>query len=195
MRYGIPQHILNVDCNGEFDKVNFLASIEERRAFEERQKNQIESAYLPFETSVPRRVESGNVMGTQSSRGCTVTSNDVLIGKGGYRQRHPANARLSQLIEMNRADYASASKLEKTVISMSIVRTVKESKARFLKRPDRNSDEWVEISDLEARQAVSHRLRNKPPRQIKKPIFSLLEEEEAVPDMAIDEGHRKRVKG
>ena len=55
---------------------------------------------------------------------------------------------------------------------MSIVNSVKDAGGRFLKRRNKKSDEWIEVSDMEARDAISHRLRNQAPQpKVPEPIL------------------------
>ena len=85
---------------------------------------------------------------------------DVLLGKGGYRKHHPGNSRLTEIIQKQMRAYQMASRFEKSCIALCVVKVFKESGGRFLKRDSNNKDEWNEIGDMEARDAVTQRFRN-----------------------------------
>ena len=88
---------------------------------------------------------------------------DVLLGRGDYRF-HPGNSRLSDMIRKKRDDYQSGSKLDKTCISMLTVEYIKQSGGRFMKRRNKGSKDWLEVTDMEARRLVVHRFRVKSPK-------------------------------
>jgi hypothetical protein len=164
MRFGIPQGILPIDSCGNFKMDEFLDSLEEIKRFEKHEEpKHLETPVVEAEpiTSSPVVVDDVNTIKLARN---AIGSKDVLLGRGGYRHSHPANAELSEMIDKHREAYQSSSRFEKTCISMSIVNMIKDGNGRFLKRRNKKSDEWIQVSDMEARDAISHRLRNQAPQ-------------------------------
>lgn len=112
---------------------------------------------------------------------------DVLCGRDKMSHAHSGNKRFRQIIEMHREGYQTASCREKkTSITCQIVKTIRDSEGRFLKRDD-ETGEWSDVGDDYAREKVSHALRSaKDPNRpkIKKqrvvPKFVPSPEQEAV---------------
>ena len=179
MRFGIPQHILGIDNSGNYMKEKFVAMIEQRRLLE---KQLQPSTIVQGDFLQPPTLPNGGVI---------VTDLDVLLGKGGCRQKHPGNAKLSELIELKRSVYQQCSdRFEKSKVSFSIVREIKASGGRLLKRRGKTGDAcWFEISDKEARDAISHRLRNAIPRRLRVDPKSLFETQ---PDHVDSAGERRK---
>ena len=183
MRFGLPQVVFPVDAFGDLKKNDFILGMNKIGHLEKINALRVgDQTGLQTNNDGLRGITEEQthevVQLIQSSKAeekvtrvqtkpSSYTSKDVLLEKGGCRQKHPANAFLSELVEMKRSAYQNASKFEKTCISMSIVKLVKEADGRFLKRRDRCSNDWVEICDKEARKAISHRLRNEAPRRLK----------------------------
>ena len=102
--------------------------------------------------------------------GCP-TSCDVLFGRGKPFQSHPGNIRLHKIVDLYKARYSQARRHKKTEMAEEIVQIIKcggggsagsagsgsTMAGRFLKRLD--DDVWVEVSDIVAREKVSHALR------------------------------------
>jgi hypothetical protein len=82
---------------------------------------------------------------------------DVLLGRGKFCQEHIGNVRYRHLVEKYVARYDEAAKDEKTVLSMMIIRMIKESTGRFLKE---DGAAWVEADDSVARTKVSQFFRS-----------------------------------
>ena len=210
MRYGIPQDILTIDSCGSLKEQKFLALVEQQRLLEEMdQRDEETRSSIDMTNGALEQPEAAKstIRTTAELTGLvvSVTAKDVLLGKGGCRQKHPANARLSELIEINRLSYQSSpSKVVKSNISMSIVQVIKAHDGRFLKRRGNLDDDcWFEISDKEARDAISHRLRNKVPRRVNRGGLSVEQNftngvhGSSVPDnftFLMTEGSRKRAK-
>lgn len=76
--------------------------------------------------------------------------NDVLSGRGGGTNVHPGNRNFRDLINLHRRAYLKARKNDKPAISRAIVRSIRESNGRFLKK-DEKSGLWFEIGDDAAR--------------------------------------------
>ena len=107
---------------------------------------------------------------------------DVVLGRGRPYQGYPGNMRLATFIDQQRAQYQSLDRLNKTHLSLEVVRMIKNSGGRFLKRCDDDSGRWWEVPDDVAREKVSHGFRTKTRRR------SLSYESES------DSNFRKRVK-
>lgn len=87
---------------------------------------------------------------------------DVLCGRGGGTNVHPGNKLFRDLINSHRREYLRAKKNDKPDISRSIVRTIRETGGRFLKR-DEKAGLWFEIGDDGAREKTSQALRQRAP--------------------------------
>ena len=88
-----------------------------------------------------------------------------MLGRGKQYQDYPGNAKLFELVEKYRQPYINAeSNFEKSFINQLIVKLVKESNGRFLKR-EKNSDGhdaiggWIEVSDEVALTKVGRNYR------------------------------------
>ncbi|KAL3822343.1 hypothetical protein ACHAXA_002658 [Cyclostephanos tholiformis] len=99
------------------------------------------------------------------------TRDDVLCGRGGGTNVHPGNRRFRDLVNANRLAYLGARKNDKPDISRSIVRTIRESNGRFLRRDGKRGYLWFEIGDDGAREKTSQALRQRAP-EMKKMLFS-----------------------
>jgi hypothetical protein len=98
-------------------------------------------------TSIPGRV------------GLTPSPDDVLFGRGRAVIDHPGNARFRQIIDLYMNKYEASGRLQKTCIAEIIVRMVKDSSGRFLKKGDDGA--WDEAADATARKKVAHAFRNR----------------------------------
>ena len=108
----------------------------------------------------------------------TYTDNDVLSGRGGGTNIHPGNRNFRDLINLHRRAYLKARKNDKPAISRAIVKTIRASKGRFLKR-DEKSGLWFEIGDDAAREKTSQALRQRAP-EMRKLLFDTEQEEARV---------------
>jgi hypothetical protein len=93
------------------------------------------------------------------SLGPAPNQDDVLFGRGKTVVEHPGNTRFRQVVDVYMNQYEAAGRLEKTCIAEIIVRMVKDSSGRFLKRED--GGEWEEVDDATARKKVAHAFRNR----------------------------------
>ena len=107
---------------------------------------------------------------------------DVVLGRGRPYQVYPGNIRLAAFIDQQRAKYQTLDRLNKTHLSLEIVRMIKNSGGRFLKRCDDDSGKWWEVPDDVAREKIGHGFRTKTRRR------SLGDESE------IDSNFKKRIK-
>jgi len=99
----------------------------------------------------------------------TFEENDVLSGRGGGTNVHPGNRNFRDLINLHRRSYLKARKNDKPAISRAIVRAIRESGGRFLKKGNK-SDLWFEIGDDAAREKTSQALRQRAP-EMRKLLF------------------------
>lgn len=101
--------------------------------------------------------------------------NDVLSGRGGGTNVHPGNRNFRDLINLHRRAYLKARKNDKPAISRAIVRAIRESGGRFLKKQNKSSL-WFEIGDDAAREKTSQALRQRAP-EMRKLLFDTEREE------------------
>lgn len=104
--------------------------------------------------------------------------NDVLSGRGGGTNVHPGNRNFRDLINLHRRSYLKARKNDKPAISRAIVRAIRESGGRFLKKKEK-SNLWFEIGDDAAREKTSQALRQRAP-EMRKLLFDTEREARAV---------------
>jgi hypothetical protein len=83
---------------------------------------------------------------------------DVLLGRGRPYQDHPGNIRMASRIDGLRGEYHFAPRMKKKEMSELVVKRIKESSGRFLKRsPSLNA--WEEVNDSVARGKASQGFR------------------------------------
>lgn len=92
----------------------------------------------------------------------TFADNDVLSGRGGGTNVHPGNRTFRDLINAHRREYLKAKKNDKPAISRAIVKIIRDSGGRFLKKAGKTNS-WVEIGDTLAREKTSQALRQRAP--------------------------------
>ena len=85
---------------------------------------------------------------------------DVLLGRGILCQEHFGNKVLHELIAKYFDEYDSAERNEKSALSEMVMSVVRQSSGRFLKCSE-DSGMWVEVTDKEAKEKVSHGFRRK----------------------------------
>ena len=78
--------------------------------------------------------------------------NDVLSGRGGGTNVPPGNRNFRDLINHHRRAYLKARKNDKPAISRAIVRSIRKTNGKFLKKDDK-SGLWFEIGDDAARES------------------------------------------
>jgi hypothetical protein len=84
---------------------------------------------------------------------------DILCGQSRICANHTGNRRFQVILDIYAQKYdGSSSKQEKMSLTKEIVACIQESGGRFLKYQD---GVWTEISDVTARDKVSHALRTK----------------------------------
>jgi hypothetical protein len=85
-------------------------------------------------------------------------SKDVLIGRGQPYRDLPGNAVWDRAIQALCERYRDSKMFEKTFLSMDVVKTVKDTGARFL---ERDSDGWKVLDDIVARKKTAVAFRNR----------------------------------
>lgn len=91
-----------------------------------------------------------------------ISSKDVLFGRGKHHRDHPGNAQMRNLTRAFYPAYiACQDRDEKTHITKCIVDSIRLHGGRFLKY-DKEGQCWVVVSEEEARQKVSHAIRDDP---------------------------------
>jgi hypothetical protein len=96
----------------------------------------------------------------RSSGGYQPTASDVLCGRGQTNVSHDGNQRFRASIGLHLDSYLAAkNRLGKTLLVAEIVKRVRESGGKFLKK-DRKSGEWFDIGDKQACEKVGHALRD-----------------------------------
>ncbi len=90
-----------------------------------------------------------------------INSNDVLLGRGGNSFRHAGNKKFRDLANSLAERYCDSSKLQKSEISRTMIRHVKnlDPPGRFLKKNTAN-DKWEQVDDSVAREKASQTLRD-----------------------------------
>eukprot|EP00934_Nitzschia_sp_Nitz4_P001669 Nitzschia sp. Nitz4//scaffold83_size84149//45259//46973//NITZ4_005174-RA/size84149-processed-gene-0.97-mRNA-1//-1//CDS//3329558947//1669//frame0 len=87
-------------------------------------------------------------------------SQDVLFGKTAKALNNPGNLRAHQLVNEYFEEYEKGFKPEKTRIANQIVTKIQELGGRFLKKSKVGLGTWEVVSDVAAREKVSHWLRH-----------------------------------
>lgn len=99
----------------------------------------------------------------------TFDDNDVLSGRGGGTNIHPGNRNFRDLINMHRRAYLKATKNDKPAISRAVVRAIRETGGKFLKKNEKEG-QWYEIGDDAAREKASQAFRQRAP-EMRKLLF------------------------
>lgn len=138
-------------------------------------KQRTEDSLLPTltldvdETNAPAPVPA-------SKEGLTFfEDNDVLSGRGGGTNCHPGNRNFRDLINLHRRAYLKARNNDKSAISRAVVRSIRETGGRFI-RKDKNEGLWFEIGDDAAREKTGQALRQRAP-EMRKLLFDTEREE------------------
>jgi hypothetical protein len=151
MTFGIPKGVLPISCDGEVDLTlhkEWLMTMEARQ-------EEMEQAKL-VDASNPDSTEASS--SSNFSKPILVPGPmDVVMGRGRHSQSSPGNLRLRHLLQEHRGQYEEASKFEKTVVAEIVLKIMKDSGCRFLKKTKLG---WVECEDQVARDKISHAFRN-----------------------------------
>jgi hypothetical protein len=96
----------------------------------------------------------------QVSKDYTPTDEDILCGRGKACGKHPGNKKVSAAIKANLQIYGEAPKrVEKSNVVASIVRSLQENGARFIKQ-DKRTKQYHELSDGQAHEKTGHAIRD-----------------------------------
>jgi PBP1b-binding outer membrane lipoprotein LpoB len=133
MTFGIPSSALPVSVDGKIKTDFHLERIKKR---------------------IRQEKES-----TLDSKDLVVTPGpfDILLGRGKLSQENLGNLRYRNLIACYQDTYETARKIEKTKIADEVVQSIKKCSGRFLKE---HYADFVEISDVKAREKVAHSFRS-----------------------------------
>jgi hypothetical protein len=91
--------------------------------------------------------------------GCELRRDDVLFGRGNHVVDHPGSIRFHQLVEIYASQFEEVPRMDKHLITRTIVAIVKESSGRFLMRG--TGGIWRELDDDTVRQKVAHVFQNR----------------------------------
>lgn len=95
----------------------------------------------------------------------TVTPHDVVFGRGKYQRAHEGNEAMRALVYSIHFLYEQClDRDDKTSITRYIVTRIQQNGGRFLKYSNKRQG-WFIVSDEEARQKVSHVMRDAPMRK------------------------------
>jgi hypothetical protein len=135
MTYGIPHHLIAMSSDGSLKTKDILKWIKMRKHLE------------------ALTASDGNF------KHCDLPAlTDVILGRGKPKHVHPGNLRLHDFVDEWLPRYNNSNKQAKTEISMEAVRRTKAASGRFLTQI---KGFWVETSDDDARDKVSHLFRNR----------------------------------
>jgi hypothetical protein len=96
----------------------------------------------------------------QLSKDYTPTDEDILCGRGKACGKHPGNKKFSAAVKANLQLYGEASKrLEKSNVVASILGSLRENGARFIKQ-DKRTKQYHELSDRQAHVKTGHAIRD-----------------------------------
>ncbi|CAJ1951362.1 unnamed protein product [Cylindrotheca closterium] len=85
---------------------------------------------------------------------------DIICGRGLHIMNRHGNHNLHLVVDRYRQTYLTATRRDKAAITQHIVKQLKSTGARFLRRfNDGSDDKWVEVDDKTAYKKVSHALR------------------------------------
>jgi hypothetical protein len=100
-----------------------------------------------------------------------LTSADVLYGRGGWTNTNPGNIFFRALVDEYRMEYATAGRGNKTGVSVKIVRLIRNSQGRFLKK-DEDDDLWFEVGDQKAIEKTGQTLREGMAKVVRESLVS-----------------------
>ena len=89
-----------------------------------------------------------------------VSEHDVLLGRGSASHTNTGNRHFRNMIASRLGEYAELpSRIAKSAFLEAIVADVQEKGGRFLQK-DKESGEWIEVSDRVAREKAGHTVRD-----------------------------------
>ena len=113
------------------------------------------------DTNNSKKKRKSRTNSQQAAEAVTGTPRDVLCGRGFHIMNHHGNLQLHLLVNKYKPQYFRSRQNEKIRIVESIIRQMKETGARFLRRVKKEDAEtiWVEADHACAYEKVSHALR------------------------------------
>ena len=105
---------------------------------------------------------------------------DVLFGKSNVAREHTGTLRAWHLVQMYFVTYERLGKYQKTEVANKIISIIRESGGRFLKQ-SKNKRDWVEVSDVAAREKIAHWFRHARNKKSKEQEGSITTEESPIP--------------
>jgi hypothetical protein len=92
---------------------------------------------------------------------------DVIMGRGPRGRKHAGNQLLKRVLEAHRVDYEKTSRFQKGTIAKQVYIKMRLKGSRFLapaeiaeRKPIKDIDDWVEVSEKEALDRIGHGFRN-----------------------------------
>ena len=155
-----------IDSNGMIQMADFERFIDRRRRAERGEEEEASVGDDGAHSSSNANVAPAGSADTQDPSTMSVvapTPRDVLLGRGKPYQDFIGNIRFGLLVDQYLDRHNMAPKFEKTILSMSVVQTVKNRNGRFLKK-NKETDMWDVVSDDAARDKVAHAFRTKTQR-------------------------------
>jgi hypothetical protein len=152
MTFGIPNTTFPVSLGGH------ITVDTHKQWCAERQRMECPPSESPDEPYASNGEGGNSSNDNKGGRTVLPVAKDVLLGRGRPFQEHPGNLGYAHMIESNRSRYDLCKKLEKTALTKEIVQLVHKSGGRFLKQDGSN---WIQVTDLVARDKVSHGFRNR----------------------------------
>ena len=90
----------------------------------------------------------------------TLREYDVLCGRAKQVFANPGNRTFRHVVQQRRKTYRETTRrAEKSAITQSVIQLFRENSGRFLKLDESGSGSWVELSDEQVKEKVSHALR------------------------------------
>ena len=194
MSYGLPEEFYIIDHNGNL-KHDFVNIWIERQRVLEQQRLLMESFDVTESDPKDKATHDDPTickMDVSSSGGAEVplttpsrlndvtiaTNADVLLGRGVANQCHPGNVRLTKLIKDHWEKYNAVDKVDKTVMTWTIVKLIQNEGGRFLEREtisansttitNTNFGSWKVCDDEVARNRVATGFRSQSKSQRKR---------------------------
>lgn len=110
---------------------------------------------------LPPRLKRKMHASTEVIDEANIQDKDVLLERGGRGNHHGGSKHYRRLINENRESYQilpNTAKTEKMAISVGIIKTLKDTGARFIHKKD---GQYIIMNDREARNKISQALREK----------------------------------
>eukprot|EP00980_Cylindrotheca_fusiformis_P008607 scaffold1830_cov117-Cylindrotheca_fusiformis.AAC.6 len=153
---GSSDDFLNENCGSEFLQTENVGIVTPAKAKSKSTSSKTKAPNNAHNAMAAAIVKSDS---SDSAKKGLPTKFDVLCGQSRVCASHTGNRRFQVVLEMYADQYQVAkSKQEKMMLTKEIVGVIAGSGGRFLKYKD---GMWIEISNVTARDKVSHALRTK----------------------------------